>query len=346
MLLASIIEEERGIAYDRDYLFRKVLFSSFSTFVHSDISSEVKDQIKEKNPQIYAKLQGIVYEMLQSWNLPEWMKRDMAEVSQPSVDAVSHQKEDDLISFSKLWVSYYEAYFSNEAFLDAYRPALDAIEEKMAQPKFEMFRSYLGLDPENQNDLVRFLLSIRRLQASFRWNRMRRKYPISVMSHLFLTSFITYIIGNIEGKSRSEITQMMEIALFHDIPEAITGDIVAPTKKAIDGFEELLQEVEKELVHKYLLRYIQNYGFSAKYERLMLDPWNQENGKLVKLADHFSALFEAKLEASDNVAFDKVYKSIKKFLHTSPYTSVDHLFKFGVDYFEDNIEEIAKPRKA
>lgn len=166
------------------------------------------------------------------------------------------------------------------------------------------------------------------------------------MSHLFLTSFITYIIGNIEGKSRQEITNMMEIALFHDIPEAITGDIVAPTKKAIDGFEELLQEVEKELVNKYLLRYIRNYGFSAKYERLMLDPWNQENGKLVKLADHFSALFEAKLEASDNVAFDKVYKSIKKFLHTSPYVSVDHLFKFGIDYFEDNIEEIAKLKKA
>lgn len=86
MLLASIIEEEKGISYDRDYLFRKVLFSSFPTFVHSDISSEVKDQIKEKNPKIYAKLQGIVYEMLQTWNLPEWMKRDMAEVSQPATD--------------------------------------------------------------------------------------------------------------------------------------------------------------------------------------------------------------------------------------------------------------------
>jgi hypothetical protein len=80
ILLASIIEEEKGIKYDRDYIFRKVFFSSFSTFIHSDISSEVKDQIKEKNPTIYAELENIVYNMLQSWKLPDWMKADMKEI--------------------------------------------------------------------------------------------------------------------------------------------------------------------------------------------------------------------------------------------------------------------------
>jgi len=57
-----------------------MLFSAFSTFVHSDISSEVKDQIKEKDPAIYAELENIVYEMLQSWKLPDWMKNDMQEI--------------------------------------------------------------------------------------------------------------------------------------------------------------------------------------------------------------------------------------------------------------------------
>lgn len=44
------------------------------------MSSEVKDQIKQKNPEIYAELENIVYEMLQSWNLPDWMKIDMQEI--------------------------------------------------------------------------------------------------------------------------------------------------------------------------------------------------------------------------------------------------------------------------
>lgn len=329
LLLASIIEEEKGIHYDRDYIFRKVLFSSFSTFVHSDISSEVKDQIKEKNPAIYAELENIVYEMLQSWKLPEWMLHDMQEIHDFSRQENSpYQKENNLIAFSKLWASYHEAYFSNEVYLDVYRPAMNIIEQKMQQPRFDIFRGYIDLNPKHQNDLERFLLSMRRLQSSYRWNSMQRRYPISVMSHLFITSFIAYIIGNIEGKNKQEITHMMTIALFHDIPEAITGDIVAPTKKAIEGFEPLLVTVEKELVDKYLLGYIRKYAFSTEYERLMLDPWNQTDGKLVKLADNFSALFEAKLEASVDAEFDKVYKNLKKSLHASPYQSVDALFKF------------------
>lgn len=332
--------------YDRDYIFRKVLFSSFSTFVHSDISSEVKDHIRGKNPAMYAELENIVHEMLVSWNLPEWMKQDMQEVRDVSLlEDFPYKKEDDLIAFSKLWASYHEAYFSNEVYLDVYRPAMDAIEEKISRGEFSVFREYLNLDPENQNPLERFLLSVRRLQSSYRWNRMRRHYPISVMSHLFIITFIAYIIGNIEGKSRQEITGMMTVALFHDIPEAITGDIVAPTKKAIAGFEELLVGIETELVDKYLLGYIRKYAFAPEYERLMLDPWGQENGKLVKLADYFSALFEAKIEASGDAEFDKVYKKLKKSLHSHPYESVDHLLKFGIDYFEDNLEDIIRFKK-
>lgn len=244
LLLAAVIEEEKGIKFDRDYIFRKVLFSSFTTFVHSDMSSEVKDSIKAKNPEMHAELENIVYEMLQSWNLPEWMKKDMQEVHNPLRQRnYSHQKEDDLIAFSKLWASYHEAYFSNEVYLDVYRPAMYGIVQKIEQSRFDIFRSYLPLNPVHQNDLVRFLLGMRCLQSSFRWNSMRRRYPISVMSHLFMISFIAYIIGNIEGKSRQEITHMMMVGLFHDIPEAITGDIVTPTKKAIEGFEEVLVTV-------------------------------------------------------------------------------------------------------
>lgn len=278
---------------------------------------------------MYNELENIVYEMLQSWNLPEWMKKDMEEVCSPLKGENNlYQKEDDLIAFSKLWASYHEAYFSNKVYLDVYRPAMDTIEQKMKQPRFDLFHSYIDLNPENQNDLERFLLSMRRLQSSYRWNSMRRRYPVSVMSHLFITAFISYIIGNIEGKGRREITHMMTVALFHDIPEAITGDIVAPTKKAIGGFEELLVQIEKELVNKYLLGYINKYVFSSEYEKLMLNPWGQTDGKLVKLADNFSALFEAKIEASVDAEFDKVYKNLKKSLHSSPYQSVDYLFKF------------------
>lgn len=88
--------------------------------------------------------------------------------------------------------------------------------------------------------------------------------------------------------------------------------------------------------------YITKYRFHSVLEGYMLDPWGMENGQLVKLADYFSALFEAKIEASESPDFDKVYKKIKKGLHGFPHESVDYLFKFGIDYFEDNLEDIVK----
>lgn len=148
---------------------------------------------------MYAELENIVHEMLSSWNLPEWMKKDMQEIHDLSKEKDSpYQKEDDLIVFSKLWASYHEAYFSNEVYLDVYRPAMDAITKKIQEPRFDLFRSYIDTDPEHQNDLERYLLSVRRLQANYRWNRMRRRYPVSVMSHLFIITFLAYIIGNTE----------------------------------------------------------------------------------------------------------------------------------------------------
>lgn len=181
---------------------------------------------------MYHELENIVYKMLLSWNLPDWMKQDIGYIHDETKHG-NHKTEDDLINFAKLWAGYHEAYFSNAVFLDVYYPAMDTIRTKFSDPRFAVFREYLDLDPEHQNDLEKFLLSIRRLQSSYRWNRMQRKYPVSVMSHLFMIFFIAYIIGNLERKTEKEITDMMMVALFHDIPEAITGDIVAPTKKAV-----------------------------------------------------------------------------------------------------------------
>lgn len=62
---------------------------------------------------------------------------------------------------------------------------------------------------------------------------MTRKYNVSVLSHLAIVAYITYFLGIESGYDDARIDTMLEIALFHDIPEAITGDIITPTKKAV-----------------------------------------------------------------------------------------------------------------
>lgn len=343
LTLAHILEEKEGKKTDLGYIYRKILFSSFPTFIHSDISSDVKQRIRLKNPLVARELENKAYDILLGWELPPWMKEDVESIrNEIFIREEPYPLENAIIRYSKLWASYHEAYFSNEVHLDVYKPAMALIRKNMAAPEFSTFRQYLDSNPQNQTPIENYLLNVRRLQSNFRWNRMRRMYPVSVMSHLFVIFFLSYVIGHVEGKSRDEITDMMTTALFHDIPEVITGDVIAPTKKSIAGLEELLAEIEDEMVHEYLLTYLNEYSFKEKFEKAMLDPWNQPNGKLVKLADIFSALFEAKIEVGNNPEFLKIYARLKKHLHETERKSVDYIFKFGVDYFEDSLEDVMR----
>jgi len=79
-----------------------------------------------------------------------------------------------------------------------------------------------------------YLSHIFRLSSSLRWNQYSRKIPISVMSHTALICYLTYIIGMFDTKNTPEyMLEMLLRALYHDVPEVITGDIISPTKKAV-----------------------------------------------------------------------------------------------------------------
>lgn len=338
-LVARLYEAETGVTPDIGYLYRRALYSSFSTFLHSDISNEVKQMVKAKNPAIHQKLSDVAYDRLLAWDLPDFMERDVNAFRRPDP---SKALEEKIFQFSKNWVSYQEAFTSNFVYFRAYERPLADIRARYLSPEYAELRPLLALDPVEHGESERYLLTIRRLQSSFRWNHMRRTNPVSVMSHLFFIFFITYVIGNVEGLSDEEVTDMMTTALYHDIPEAITGDVITPTKKSVPGFEELLSEIEEEMLDEYLIEHIRSKPFAAELKKRMLFPWDCDHGNLVKLADVFSALFEAKIEVPNSAEFDHVYRKIRKALHKFPNPSVNYLFRYGVDPFEENLEEILK----
>lgn len=98
-------------------------------------------------------------------------------------------------------------------------------------------------------------------------------------------------------------------AIYHDVPELITGDIITPTKKAVPGFSHLLEKVESEMMNDYFFNFIpkQYVNFLQKY---ILDPFEGDLGKKVKYADILSALLEAKTESYQSEFFLQKYKQI------------------------------------
>ncbi len=303
IFLASIRTEKEWEVYDIWLLLKKLLFSGFFTFFYSDISAEVKDRIREKSPSLYEQLEIEVQKKLLALDISDTIRHDIELVQKKT-------KEDDLIGFAKMWASYYEVQYNATVYPDAYTKLLEGMKKRSERPEFLPFFEYLNFDTKNQNHEERYLLVIHRLSSSFRWNRSVRKYPISVLSHTFFIAFLTYLTASEKNMSKDEQTDMIMTALFHDIPEAITGDIITPTKKAIPGLESVIEAVERDMIFEHIISYIEGYWFAQVFARKMLSPWQEVHGDLVKQADILSAFHEARIEAPLSQEYEQLYRDL------------------------------------
>lgn len=190
LLMAELSEAAGGKSLDRLYIILRLLFGVFFVSVHSDISAELKETIREKRPDIARALENAVYDRSEFTSLPENIRMDILKTRN---EREKYSSEESLIVAAKLWVNYQEARINDSVYTGSYSHVLYLTRQRYE--KEVLFSKYLALDPVHWADPERFLMSIRRLQSSFRWNRMRRIFPVSVMSHLGIVTFLSYLIG-------------------------------------------------------------------------------------------------------------------------------------------------------
>jgi putative hydrolase of HD superfamily len=180
-----------------------------------------------------------------------------------------------------------------------------------------------------------------------RWSGKQRKYPISVMSHLTIVTFISYIMWSLENQNweNYDIYNLMVKWAYHDIPEAITWDIITPIKNSVEWFRDVLEKVEENMMNDYFFIYVWE-DYKQEIKKCMLDPFSGENWKLVKHADIFSALLEAKIERDSwNMEFWEIYRNIKKIVNNFDTFSSNHFLKdvllsFWEDLGDINLEKL------
>ena len=116
-------------------------------------------------------------------------------------------------------------------------------------------------------------------------------------------------------------------ALFHDLPESVTRDIISPVKQATDELPNIVKKIEDEIVKKELVplmddyfvdevMYYTNDEFSNRVlidgkvravsweelnEKYNSEEYNPIDGRLVRICDHFSALMEADISIKHGI---------------------------------------------
>ncbi len=315
------------------YIYKNIFWNNFFTFIYSDIKFDVKKYLRKNYKEINFKLYEQIYNFFNELDLPDSLLKDFNDIIWNQVwDKLFENKcelEDNIISFVKVFEVKLELENNVKFYPLAYEWILPKIEEDIVK--------YWELIWFDEWDILKkYAWSLIKLKFAYRWNRMNRDTSVSVLSHLFLVFMFSYFLWNLKWFDDKQLEQILTISLLHDIPEALTWDVITPTKKAVPWFSQALEEIETKLVDEKIISLFSNYSFKEELKKYTLDPFEWEIGKIAKYADNLSAMFEAKIENSTD--FNRIYRDIKKHLWNQNDVELDYILKYGADYFDEDVE--------
>ena len=181
-------------------------------------------------------------------------------------------------------------------------------------------------------DLQEFLLLIGKLRYQQRWSRAVRMPPTFVMGHMLVVAILSYFCSLEIGACGRRLENNFFAALFHDLPEVLTRDIVSPVKASVSGLDELIKEIEDDQMRKVIyplipeswqeeLEYFTKNEFTSRiikdgeivcttsdeinknYNQDCFDPID---GQIIRGCDHLSAYLEAYMSIKYGIQSEQI----------------------------------------
>ncbi|MGL4389223.1 MAG: HD domain-containing protein [Brevinema sp.] len=171
---------------------------------------------------------------------------------------------------------------------------------------------------ENYSSYDQLVSMFGQMRFQIRWAQLHREPKTTVLGHSFYVAVLTYLFSLSTGACKKRIYNNFFTAVFHDLPEVFTRDIISPLKTNIPGLGDLIKGIEHEEVnkkfkmlipeyfHQELFYFINDEFSNMTYENGQsvehkgdipkdknFDKFNPRDGVLVRLADHLSAFVEA-----------------------------------------------------
>lgn len=144
----------------------------------------------------------------------------------------------------------------------------------------------------NTNGDNKFFAMLSRMKYINRWGLMRNTIKENIAEHSLETAMIAHalaVINNVYFGGSINPDRVAVYAMYHDVPEIITGDLPTPVKYFAPEIKESYQVVEEAAIRKLLASMPEEMRevYSAILKE---DEREQEYGILVKAADKLSAL--------------------------------------------------------
>jgi hypothetical protein len=86
----------------------------------------------------------------------------------------------------------------------------------------------------------------RRVHFQVRWGQLYRIPRTSVLGHMLIVAILSYLFSLEIGACAKRSANNYFTALFHDLPEIRTKDIISPVKRAATGLDRFVKDFEQE----------------------------------------------------------------------------------------------------
>lgn len=228
----------------------------------------------------------------------------------------------------------------------------------LAHGDMELVREFQAKLAGAQADQVcDFIDLVAQLRFQKRWTRIPRIPETSVLGHMFFVGLMGLLLSVVCGIPRERWGWNFFGGLLHDLPEALTRDVISPVKRQM-GLRDLLAKLESDMMERHvypllgdplakLVRFLVEDEFSIRAlvegQKIILDGldggmamleagqhsrdgYPVVDGPLLDLADKFSAFLEARFSIRCGVyhpVLEDAAKSIEERYRHWSYNSVE-----------------------
>lgn len=309
------IEEKNGSVIDWNRIMYGTFFDLLRKIALCDIKAPVQRLIHDQYPEEYVKLNRWVVDQYKAILPDDGLLKDFS-------DYLLYPKGNEDVTWRVLRAANK---FSTMREVEMLRlvnePARFYEIDRLLNADMQAFLDLKGLQLlVTRQQPYLFILEIERLRFQTRWNQTPRVPRTSVLGHSYFVAILSLLMSRELRLSPSRCYNNFFSGLFHDLPEAVTRDIISPVKQATDHLPHIVKEIEDLIVSRELIPLMDEsfkdeilYFTAEEFENRILRPDGsvevvqyQEladkygdpkhlavDGRLIRVADHVSAFIEA-----------------------------------------------------
>ena len=336
---------------------QKLIEGGIAEFFHRSILTDIK-------PPIYHKLMAEKGPQIDEWVIKQ-LETDMKGIGGGFFERLKlYLREPEYASLEKKILKAAHYYASSWEFRIIYPMNKDTYDiEKVKAGTYRDLKACNTFDGftrfERDAFLQDFCNLIGKLRYQLRWAKAVRLPQTFVMGHMLVVAILSYFMTlELDSPCKSRLVNNFFAGLFHDVPEALTRDIVSPIKKSVEGLGEILSEIEHEQMHSVVYPMlpkewhseIEYYTVDEFDSKVMLggklrkstsdeindkyndDKYNPIDGQIIRGCDHLSAYIEAFLSLSYGVRSEQMkngYYQLQESYKNKIIGGVDFSIPFG-----------------